>query len=577
MHKAYTIILIKVILLCFSFILCANTSAYSYSETRYITPKHCWSKNVKETCEFYSQCLEHSFSCNSTPYKYPISEGHKFCPMFRELKTSLSNQGDNWVDNTTTCLTGILKDKYFSQPSTSQARNILDHKRFYGLNIDRPKICKQIQDTAFSSHSVCYTDNFKGGICDLPYRDLFEIFKKGLPQIGKNTRQYTTEVLVVVGFCESHLRKQKTKKSSYQNKISNDASRKIQFFRDQKKELIKRLSSEQVLGSSRFAEKINAPHFIAMEYPQPKGTIEIKEGEEYELSSSQIYSVEKLILGNNSKIRLTEQSDLRIFALEAKIGKGVKIIGMPTNASSVINSPPTPRQAGTGILGYKGKDGRAGASGLWGSRVELFIGIGNDFGSMHFDLPGGNGGMGQAGGRGGRGGGGDCSEHIHPRAGGSGGNGGQNGYGGDGGIVMFNWWNVEKEGLNYDVKDKLTFRLDGGKSGGWARSCIPSIRCKPAFNISGEGAPKHKYCSGIYRRTECKMGSLCHETSGLFCSKTEALSYGGGPGINEPTRDCLIGDLDTKGGFPSVGHRGIPGKNGEDGKYHLKEIPAPLE
>ena len=96
-----------------------------------------------QDCSFYTDCLEATFDCG--PAGYPIGYGLKYCQSFLENESIFSQEGQDWINGTLTCLKDALV------PSVQSPGDLT---------------CDQVESIAFDSHVQCYIDN---GFCDLAF------------------------------------------------------------------------------------------------------------------------------------------------------------------------------------------------------------------------------------------------------------------------------------------------------------------------------------------------------------------------------------------------------------------------
>lgn len=99
----------------------------------------------RDSCDFYSDCLEDKYHCG--PDGYPIGYGLKFCNIFGAAKPRFTAQGQKWVSDTMLCLQTALVP-YATDQTTS---------------------CANLKTFAFGTHPRCYVDS---GYCDLAKEDL---------------------------------------------------------------------------------------------------------------------------------------------------------------------------------------------------------------------------------------------------------------------------------------------------------------------------------------------------------------------------------------------------------------------
>ncbi|KAJ3205347.1 hypothetical protein HDU67_008893 [Dinochytrium kinnereticum] len=114
---------------------------------------------VRETCDFYFDCLDVAKPCG--PKGYVQSYGGLFCKKFKANVGKFSVKGQQWIWDVMQCLQNFLVT-YASDPTAT---------------------CSKIRDDAFKSHANCYLN---GGIsvCDLTIFDWIALVKTiGLPTL----------------------------------------------------------------------------------------------------------------------------------------------------------------------------------------------------------------------------------------------------------------------------------------------------------------------------------------------------------------------------------------------------------
>ncbi|KAL1694174.1 hypothetical protein GGG16DRAFT_110525 [Schizophyllum commune] len=103
----------------------------------------------RNNCSFYLDCLESRYHCG--PEGYPVGYGYKYCTQFSVEREKLSEKGQTWMVDTMQCLQRTLVPEATGVSNTT---------------------CEQLEDKAFDSHSVCYT---QAGLCTLPPTDWLAI------------------------------------------------------------------------------------------------------------------------------------------------------------------------------------------------------------------------------------------------------------------------------------------------------------------------------------------------------------------------------------------------------------------
>ena len=115
-----------------------------------ILPASCYSPAGMH-CDFYRQCLAEMFNCTG-PAEYAISYGEKFCNLYEQSKSQLSQEGVRWLDAARKCLqVALVPALYLSQMQPS---------------------CQDIRIKAFDSHVPCYVEPYEGiSVCSLSVSD----------------------------------------------------------------------------------------------------------------------------------------------------------------------------------------------------------------------------------------------------------------------------------------------------------------------------------------------------------------------------------------------------------------------
>ncbi|KAJ3288916.1 hypothetical protein HDU76_007606, partial [Blyttiomyces sp. JEL0837] len=110
-------------------------------------PNTCFAP-VRETCDFYSQCLNVAHDCG--PQGYAIGYGDHFCHEFAARAPVFSPKAKTWMWNVMYCLQTALIPTLTTPNMT----------------------CQSIHDFALKTHLGCYVDN---GLCDLSPLDWIAI------------------------------------------------------------------------------------------------------------------------------------------------------------------------------------------------------------------------------------------------------------------------------------------------------------------------------------------------------------------------------------------------------------------
>ena len=113
-----------------------------------------WCANPpKDTCIFYTQCIEPVFQCGIKGY--PIAYGNKYCNVFLNIHNQFSPKGQEWAAYVRQCLQHKLIDPLYNNTSTN---------------------CSLLTKIAINSHADCY---LKGpiSICELSLADKWTLMK----------------------------------------------------------------------------------------------------------------------------------------------------------------------------------------------------------------------------------------------------------------------------------------------------------------------------------------------------------------------------------------------------------------
>jgi len=183
-------------------------------------------------------------------------------------------------------------------------------------------------------------------------------------------------------------------------------------------------------------------------------------------SAERTLSLKKFSLGDNAIIYIPAHMDgWTVTATEVSIGKGVRIIGVPTAVNSGVMDTRPVGSVPNCLNGNTGFPGTNGQPGWPGKNVSLDLKI-RSIGTLTIEVNGGKGGNGGAGSSGGRGGSSTCT--CNAGTGGKGGNGGNGGNGGDGGnvtIVYSKTGNVTISNSNFFIRNTGGSKGFGGSSG----------------------------------------------------------------------------------------------------------------
>lgn len=119
-------------------------------------PAKCYTPSGK-SCDWYRECLEKKYPCESSSSPYAIRYAEKFCNIYNKRYSLFSSSGQKWIDGVRKCLQDVLVPLLRSAITPT---------------------CRNIRQTAFSSHTPCYLNPGKGApsICDLGCYEYFKIF-----------------------------------------------------------------------------------------------------------------------------------------------------------------------------------------------------------------------------------------------------------------------------------------------------------------------------------------------------------------------------------------------------------------
>jgi hypothetical protein len=112
-------------------------------------PEKCSTNIPRDSCAFYTECLEQTLPCG--PQGYAINYGGHFCQAFAANADEFSTMGKQWISDVMYCLQNELVPL---------------------LQALKAPTCKNIKDFAFDSHPGCY---LKAGVCTLPLNDWLAI------------------------------------------------------------------------------------------------------------------------------------------------------------------------------------------------------------------------------------------------------------------------------------------------------------------------------------------------------------------------------------------------------------------
>lgn len=190
--------------------------------------------------------------------------------------------------------------------------------------------------------------------------------------------------------------------------------------------------------------------------------LEVKAGESFEITGTDILVVDTLVMQDSSRIILNrEKADNFIHAKVIRIGKGCMIMGKGDNGTDGASGYGGYTAEGPCKDGVAGRNGTAGTASQNGVNLFLYFDQLIITGNLSFELSGGNGGD---GGRGGNGGGGSPGTRLCSGGnGGNGGNGANGGNGGNGGNLTLTCNNCAD--LRNLLGGKIKVRTYGGNGG----------------------------------------------------------------------------------------------------------------
>ncbi|CAF1365554.1 unnamed protein product [Rotaria sp. Silwood1] len=135
-----------------------SASTSSTNAPLFTLPPECYSPDGT-SCEWYKDCLEKKYQCESTEAAYALSYANKFCELYSTSYNKFSENGQTWIDAVRKCLQMKL------------------------VPLLRPFItttCEEIRDTAFKSHTECYVYPKQGDLllsyCFLNVFDWWRVF-----------------------------------------------------------------------------------------------------------------------------------------------------------------------------------------------------------------------------------------------------------------------------------------------------------------------------------------------------------------------------------------------------------------
>lgn len=116
------------------------------------------------SCDWYPNCLEKKYPCESSSYPYAISYAYKFCKLYDAKKYLFSAEEWDWVSSVRKCLQVTLAPV---------------------LNQTSAPSCQDIRSKGFKSHAPCYLSPSPGApsICNLGcdvYLKVFRVIKGSL-------------------------------------------------------------------------------------------------------------------------------------------------------------------------------------------------------------------------------------------------------------------------------------------------------------------------------------------------------------------------------------------------------------
>jgi len=134
---------------------CICDSTRQLQQPSMFLPAACYSPAGMD-CGWYRQCLAKMFNCTG-PAEYAISYGEKFCNLYEQSKSQLSQNALEWLDAARKCLqVALVPVLHLCQLQTT---------------------CEDIKTKAFDSHVSCYIEPYEGfSVCNLSVRDWIHIF-----------------------------------------------------------------------------------------------------------------------------------------------------------------------------------------------------------------------------------------------------------------------------------------------------------------------------------------------------------------------------------------------------------------
>ena len=119
-------------------------------------PAECYNPSGN-SCDWYRDCLEMKYPCESTSNPYAIRYAETFCKLYHKRYSLFSSDAQKWIDGVRKCLQVTLVPLLSSLPKPT---------------------CQEIRKKAFASHTPCYLNPGKDvpSICDLGCHEYFKIF-----------------------------------------------------------------------------------------------------------------------------------------------------------------------------------------------------------------------------------------------------------------------------------------------------------------------------------------------------------------------------------------------------------------
>lgn len=144
------------------------------------------------SCDFYLDCMESEYSCETTNNAYITGYGDKYCRLFENNKKRFSRRGKIWIKNVKICL------------QTELFQNFLGQKIDYEQTAENK--CRDITQLAFKSHHSCYVKpkgTYRSGICPLwrDYKSVFRVVKPFRNMRGKYGRETKKQVKQTLKTC----------------------------------------------------------------------------------------------------------------------------------------------------------------------------------------------------------------------------------------------------------------------------------------------------------------------------------------------------------------------------------------